>query len=459
MDEDSEWDDSSYGDSSDDDSNHGNDSNDLQNLDPDDFGTSDVGSWLQENRGAWTTAPAVGDWPRIRTTGSTSKKAWDLNMAIEAAFREFKIAGAPANVEQRRILRESHLTRLLRQVIYHMRDYFDENRNCSAESSMVRKTRAAALNARSKHLTGGTPEEVSKLLPAHSQVLACVFVTPNASSVWYWKEETAQAALSSDMSGESDTPSSQGAMALATKLQTEVDNINMKLRAEVNSIREQQNSDAMKLQAEDDSIREQQSNDNGEINQTLTQMLEKMNTMEIGSTAALESEIEKLAGKLGKVEGNNAELQKSIQLIHLLDEVAEKTKSDNASNTSNVPKLHQQSQNHTQALLTTATGRFSAATSISEGHRRLPTNTTHPTAPSINGNGWASVASPTTSGPTPSGARRPSAPTTPDPEAQPSGGKRPASAATSPSQPSKRSKATDDIRAKKDELLKQFLRK
>ncbi|QPC75569.1 hypothetical protein HYE68_006321 [Fusarium pseudograminearum] len=397
-------------------------------------------------------------------------------MAIEAAFREFKIAGAPVNVEQRRILRESHLTRLLRQVIYHMRDYFDENRNSSAESSMVRKTRAAALNARSKHLTGGTPEEVSKLLPAHSQVLACVFVTRNGilngtlsgalvacnqrHLFGIGKEETAQAALSSDMSGESDTPSSQGAMALATKLQTEVDNINMNLRAEVNSIREQRDSDVMKLQAEDDSIREQQSNDNGEINQTLTQMLEKMNTMEIGSTAALESEIEKLAGKLGKVEVNNAELQKkSIQLSQLLYEVAEKIKSDNASKTSNVPKLHQQSQNHTQALLTTATGRFSAATSISEGHRRLPTNTTHPTAPSINGNGWASVASPTNSGPTPSGARRPSAPTTPDPEAQPSGGKRHASAATSPSQPSKRSKATDDIRAKKDELLKQFLRK
>ncbi|CZS76412.1 unnamed protein product [Fusarium graminearum] len=319
MDEDSEWDDFGHDDSSDDDSSHRNDSNDLQNLDPDDFGTSDVGSWLQENRHAWKTAPAIEDWTRIRTACSTSKKAWDLNMAIEAAFREFKIA------------------------------------------------------------------------------------------------------LSSDMSGESNTPSSQGAMALAMKLQTE------------------------------------QSNDNGEINQNLAQMLEKMNTMETRSTAALESEIEKLTGKLGKVEGNITELQKkSTQQSHLLDEVAEKIKSGNASNTSNVPKLHQQSQNHTQALLNTATGRFSAATSISEGHRRLPTNNTHPTVPR---NGWASVASPTTSGPTPSGARRPSAPTTPDPEAQPSGGKCPASAATSPSQPSKRSKATNDIRAKKDELLKQFLRK
>ncbi|KAI6761030.1 hypothetical protein HG531_001583 [Fusarium graminearum] len=136
MDEDSEWDDFGHDDSSDDDSSHRNDSNDLQNLDPDDFGTSDVGSWLQENRHAWKTAPAIEDWTRIRTACSTSKKAWDLNMAIEAAFREFKIA------------------------------------------------------------------------------------------------------LSSDMSGESNTPSSQGAMALAMKLQTEVNNINMNLQAEVDSIKE-----------------------------------------------------------------------------------------------------------------------------------------------------------------------------------------------------------------------------
>lgn len=142
MDEDSEWDDFGHDDSSDDDSSHGNDSNDLQNLDPDDFGTSDVGSWLQENRHSWKTAPAIEDWTRIRTACSTSKKA-------------------------------------------------------------------------------------------------------------------------------------------------------------------------------------------------------------------LESEIEKLTGKLGKVEGNITELQKkSTQQSYLLDEVAEKIKSSNASNTSNVPKLHQQSQNHTQALLT-----------------------------------------------------------------------------------------------------------
>lgn len=128
MDEDSEWDDSSDDDSSDDDSNHGNDSNDLQNLDTDDFGTSDVGSCLQENRHAWTTIPAVSDWFQIRNKGSTNKKAWDLNMAIETAFREFKWAGAPVDVEQRRILHESHLTRLLREVIDHMRHYFNEKK-------------------------------------------------------------------------------------------------------------------------------------------------------------------------------------------------------------------------------------------------------------------------------------------------------------------------------------------
>ncbi|KAM0296253.1 hypothetical protein ACHAPM_010245 [Fusarium culmorum] len=232
----------------------------------DDFGTSDISTWLHENKAAWPPGktPDEDDWARIRCTGSRSKKTWDLNMAIEAAFREFRLAGAPVDVEQRRILHESHSTRLLRQVIYHMRRYFNENRNSSAESSLVRKTRAAACRARLNRMAGGTPEEVSKHFPAHSKVIACRLVHPfgdidghiaaallNCNQSYILgvpSDEAAHTCLSGNMSGESGTPSSQGAMALAMNLQPEVD-----------SIREHQNSDTIKLRAQINAIKEQES--------------------------------------------------------------------------------------------------------------------------------------------------------------------------------------------------------
>ncbi|PTD11245.1 hypothetical protein HYE67_009063 [Fusarium culmorum] len=65
----------------------------------DDFGTSDISTWLHENKAAWPPGktPDEDDWARIRCTGSRSKKTWDLNMAIEAAFREFRLAGTPSS--------------------------------------------------------------------------------------------------------------------------------------------------------------------------------------------------------------------------------------------------------------------------------------------------------------------------------------------------------------------------
>lgn len=190
-----------------------------------------------------------------------------------------------------------------------MRNYFNENRNSSAESSIIRKTCAAACRARRKYIAKGTPEEVSKHFPAHSKVIACRLVHPfgdidghiaaalltcNQSYILgVPSDEAAHTCLSGNISGESDTPSSQGAMTLA-----------MKLRAKINAIKEQQSS--YKAQ----------------VNQVITQMIETMNTMETELTAK-KSQIAELTGRLSKAEVTIAELH---QLSHLL-EVTENPKS------------------------------------------------------------------------------------------------------------------------------------
>ncbi|KAM0498065.1 hypothetical protein ACHAP8_006517 [Fusarium lateritium] len=183
MDEDDKWAVPSYDDDGDHEGDPESASHTPQNLDPDDFGISDVGSWLQKNRHAWTVVPAEDDWPRIRATGLSSKKDWNLNMAIEAAFREFAIDGAPIDVPNRRIVHDTNSTQLLRRVIGHIRSHFGslKNSNDTTKSSFVDDTIRVALMARLKYLNGGTAEEVLRLLPARSKVLACGFVTPNGT--------------------------------------------------------------------------------------------------------------------------------------------------------------------------------------------------------------------------------------------------------------------------------------
>lgn len=68
--------------------------------DASDFGVSDVEKYIRENPDGWKNTPDPTDWSAIRNTG-TAKKEWPKDMAIEAAFRDFKNANAPIDVENR----------------------------------------------------------------------------------------------------------------------------------------------------------------------------------------------------------------------------------------------------------------------------------------------------------------------------------------------------------------------
>ncbi|RGP58508.1 hypothetical protein FLONG3_11429 [Fusarium longipes] len=159
---------------------------------PNDLGVSDLASWLQYNSKAYgKKVPREDDWARILKTGLPEKKNWNLNMSIEAAFRQFELAGAPIDVLGRRILHDTPLTRLLREVIAHMKEHFkkedlrkkkDKKRGnkSNAESSLVRSTRSAASRARIASMEG-RQSEVATLLPSHSKILACWFTSPDGS--------------------------------------------------------------------------------------------------------------------------------------------------------------------------------------------------------------------------------------------------------------------------------------
>ncbi|KAF4455079.1 hypothetical protein F53441_2518 [Fusarium austroafricanum] len=89
------------------------------------------------------------DWARIRLHDWAGHKTWPLTMATEAAFQEFRLAGAPINVPKRKSLKT---------------------------------TPRAALKAAEAYLNGGYHREdptqhFTSLLPSHAKVLACRFVT------------------------------------------------------------------------------------------------------------------------------------------------------------------------------------------------------------------------------------------------------------------------------------------
>ncbi|KAF5643914.1 uncharacterized protein FTJAE_2984 [Fusarium tjaetaba] len=94
------------------------------------FGKPDIESWLEEqtNTGAYGSAsvPQSTDWHSIRTGGKQGCKTWPKNMAIEAAFREFKFAGVPVSVKTRRFKKETSGTKLLRKVLQHIDEHYRE---------------------------------------------------------------------------------------------------------------------------------------------------------------------------------------------------------------------------------------------------------------------------------------------------------------------------------------------
>jgi hypothetical protein len=321
---------------------------------PDDFGISDVGSWLQENSKAWSEVPSEDDWPLIRTTGFSKLKDWNLNMSIEAAFREFKLAGTPVDVSKRRILYESRSTRLLREAISHIRNHFNSVKSGASpsENPLIRNTRTAAIKASHAYLAGQPSQEVAKLLPAHSKILACAFTSPNGSVnstlsgclhicnhshlFGIGREEAAHMPVSGGMSGGLVTPMAQNAMNLALKLETEVDD-----------------------------FKEHQINEISSIDKTLTQVMKKMKQMNTDSStefSVLKAQIEELTERFSKTEGTVTDLQKkandsisvkdfklgaeqiekkSIHMDHLTDEVADKLKSGSSFNSqSDLASMH-----------------------------------------------------------------------------------------------------------------------
>ncbi|KAM0379532.1 hypothetical protein ACHAPK_000107, partial [Fusarium culmorum] len=80
---------------------------DPDNIEPNDFGIAeDIEAWIDDRLDIWKDSgkPKADDWDAVRTEGTSTNKNWGQNMAIESAFRLFKEAGAPIDVENRSIL-------------------------------------------------------------------------------------------------------------------------------------------------------------------------------------------------------------------------------------------------------------------------------------------------------------------------------------------------------------------
>ncbi|KAM0242787.1 hypothetical protein ACHAPO_001210 [Fusarium lateritium] len=146
------------------------------------FGTSDIGLYLQRAKqqgGVWDPDdfPTENEWWKIRHTGSSGKR-WGLDMAIEAAFQEFRICGASVDLKRRRILNRSPQCEQLKEVIVHIRSHFDSlTEKDGSKSVFLNKVATDTVKARRMHMTGSTQEEVNWPLPSDSRVLACTFVT------------------------------------------------------------------------------------------------------------------------------------------------------------------------------------------------------------------------------------------------------------------------------------------
>lgn len=128
-------------------------------------------------------------------------------MAIEAAFRDFKNANAPIDVENRQILEDTPLTQLLRGTIVFITEHYNDLKKKEAvakkggskrsgkkarsdtytgDSSLVRTTKDACKKARNAYWasTGtirGRNTLWDKLLPHPAKILACGFVAKDGT--------------------------------------------------------------------------------------------------------------------------------------------------------------------------------------------------------------------------------------------------------------------------------------
>lgn len=122
------------------------------------YGLPDIPSFIANNAKAWGgNLPDEDDWNKIRFEGSQAKE-WPLNIAFEAAFREFSDKGADVHVDTRQITAETEMTRLLAETLKHIRSHYDNMANKSGknvegkkltfrgDSSLIRTTKDAELD-------------------------------------------------------------------------------------------------------------------------------------------------------------------------------------------------------------------------------------------------------------------------------------------------------------------------
>ncbi|KAM0236867.1 hypothetical protein ACHAPO_004909 [Fusarium lateritium] len=116
------------------------------------FGETNIESYLNENTKTWKERPSSNDWNTIRNEGSKAYKTWPMNMAIEYAFREFRAANAAVNVNNGEILEEPYLTKLLKQVVFCIRNHYSNiEGEKRVESSLVRTAKEACEKARAAY--------------------------------------------------------------------------------------------------------------------------------------------------------------------------------------------------------------------------------------------------------------------------------------------------------------------
>ncbi|QPC66829.1 hypothetical protein HYE67_009060 [Fusarium culmorum] len=159
---------------------------DPDNIEPNDFGIAeDIEAWIDDRLDIWKDSgkPKADDWDAVRTEGTSTNKNWGQNMAIESAFRLFKEAGAPIDVENRSILQETEVTKLLREVIREIRQHYYTAKDSTSfgDTTLVRGVRNAAKKARSLRWEGRSPEKVAKHLPCHAKVLASMCAAFNGN--------------------------------------------------------------------------------------------------------------------------------------------------------------------------------------------------------------------------------------------------------------------------------------
>ena len=175
-------------------------------LDASDFGVSDIAKYIQENPDGWNNTPDPTDWYAIRNTG-TAKKEWPKDMAIEAAFRDFKGASAPVDVEKRQILKDTPLTQLLRGTIVFITEHYNNLKKketvakkkssnksgkkaradtYTGDSSLIRTTKNACQKACNAYFAptgtiGAMNTPWDQHLPPPAKILACAFVAKDGT--------------------------------------------------------------------------------------------------------------------------------------------------------------------------------------------------------------------------------------------------------------------------------------